>query len=240
MNVRSQKGFAHAVLIIGLVIALIGALGFVFWQNFVHKAPAATNTQIMTKKSKKPDTTIKLTESYVMPSENLVFSYPSNWMLTKNYKENSYGTDNTATLKRDNGIKLSFSIPSYGPSWQFGERIFGCPFDDNYDENGKNELSLCPNFEKLYSAKSSHLNDASIYVFSRTYPAGSIAKSGIDLILAKTGCEGTDQALCKRPEAKTGHFIDAGATVDFQEPTKFMKSDEAKEMISILESVTYQ
>ena len=31
-----QSGFAHAFLIIGLVIALIGALGFIFWQQFVN------------------------------------------------------------------------------------------------------------------------------------------------------------------------------------------------------------
>lgn len=31
-----QSGFAHAVLIIGLIVALIGALGFIFWQNFIH------------------------------------------------------------------------------------------------------------------------------------------------------------------------------------------------------------
>lgn len=40
-NTHSQ-GFAHAVLIIGLVVALIGALGFVFWQNFIHEEPVRT------------------------------------------------------------------------------------------------------------------------------------------------------------------------------------------------------
>lgn len=37
-----QNGFAHAFLIIGLIVALIGALGFVFWQNFIHKEPVRT------------------------------------------------------------------------------------------------------------------------------------------------------------------------------------------------------
>ena len=43
-----QSGFAHAVLIIGLVVALIGALGFIFWQNFVHEEQAKTDTMTAT------------------------------------------------------------------------------------------------------------------------------------------------------------------------------------------------
>jgi hypothetical protein len=39
-----EKGSsAHIVIIIVLVVALLGALGFVFWQNFVNK-PATTST----------------------------------------------------------------------------------------------------------------------------------------------------------------------------------------------------
>ena len=30
-----QSGFAHAVVIIGLIVLLLGALGFIFWQNFI-------------------------------------------------------------------------------------------------------------------------------------------------------------------------------------------------------------
>lgn len=42
---NKQSGFAHAVLIIGLVVALVGALGFIFWQNFIHKEPVVTKTE---------------------------------------------------------------------------------------------------------------------------------------------------------------------------------------------------
>lgn len=43
---KSQSGSAHLIIIIILVVALLGALGFVFWQNFVDKAAdsATTNT----------------------------------------------------------------------------------------------------------------------------------------------------------------------------------------------------
>ena len=42
-----QKGFAHAFLIIGLVIALLGALGFVYWQNFIYEEPTVTKTEVI-------------------------------------------------------------------------------------------------------------------------------------------------------------------------------------------------
>lgn len=44
---KTQKGFAHAVLVIGLIVTLVGALGFIFWQNFIHKEPVATNDPVV-------------------------------------------------------------------------------------------------------------------------------------------------------------------------------------------------
>lgn len=49
---KKQYGFAHAFLIVGLVVALIGALGFIFWQNFINKEPAKTETVTITKPAK--------------------------------------------------------------------------------------------------------------------------------------------------------------------------------------------
>jgi len=49
-NSSSQKGSAHVIIVIILVLALLGALGFIFWQNFLNKdtddssTPAATST----------------------------------------------------------------------------------------------------------------------------------------------------------------------------------------------------
>lgn len=43
---NKQSGSAHVVIIVVLVIAIIGALGFVFWQNFLqpNTEPAEQNT----------------------------------------------------------------------------------------------------------------------------------------------------------------------------------------------------
>lgn len=48
-----QKGSSHVIIIIGLVVALIGALGFVFWQNFIYKEPVATDNDKVAVKEEK-------------------------------------------------------------------------------------------------------------------------------------------------------------------------------------------
>lgn len=47
-NSLKQTGSTHVIIIVILVIALLGALGFVFWNNFMRKdssQPVATNNQ---------------------------------------------------------------------------------------------------------------------------------------------------------------------------------------------------
>lgn len=101
-----QSGFAHAFLIIGLVVALIGALGFVFWQNFIYKEPVAkTESAIVAKKqSEKSDAVVpaKLTPDKVNTIvENVYKSYIS---------ERKNGTSVTASL---NTVKNNFTEDAY-------------------------------------------------------------------------------------------------------------------------------
>lgn len=48
MKTQSQTGSAHVVVTGVLVVALLGALGFIFWQNFVAKKSVATTTTAST------------------------------------------------------------------------------------------------------------------------------------------------------------------------------------------------
>jgi hypothetical protein len=47
-KIHSQKGSAHAFIIIILIVAIIGALGFVFWQHFLSKESTPTATPVVT------------------------------------------------------------------------------------------------------------------------------------------------------------------------------------------------
>lgn len=61
-----QNGFAHAVLIIGLMVALVGALGFIFWQNFIYEEPVMEvvkkNSQTIDSEKTKPRKVLDIKE----------------------------------------------------------------------------------------------------------------------------------------------------------------------------------
>lgn len=75
---KSEIGSAHVVIIGGLIVALIGALGFIFWQNIINKPKMAdTNTSASSPQpSKSPEVVLK---TLCTPKEKICFDYPSNW-----------------------------------------------------------------------------------------------------------------------------------------------------------------
>lgn len=107
----SQKGSSHIVLVVALVIVIIGALGYVFWQNSRDNADQSSNA-----KTTESDTTAneKVTEQATAPeSEFMSFSddatgyslsYPKEWGTLKaaqtQSRSNSLGVngDNTKAL----------------------------------------------------------------------------------------------------------------------------------------------
>ena len=83
-NSRSQ-GFAHAFLVIGLVVALLGALGFIFWQNFIHKEPTVTNNKTVPKTQPKEE--VDLNKGYlVLEDWGIKFKLPDSGSEVRSYK----------------------------------------------------------------------------------------------------------------------------------------------------------
>src|SRR5664279_3384873 len=79
---QSQKGSAFIIIIIILAVALVGVLGFVFWQNFISKGPEAEVVPQVTKKS---DNVQKAVTIYNLESVGASFSYPSDWKKFSTY-----------------------------------------------------------------------------------------------------------------------------------------------------------
>jgi hypothetical protein len=78
----NQKGSAHVVIIIILVIALLGVLGFVFWQNLIDKNPNTTNKTNSTTTTEKQDLVPK-NENKTFANTELSFEYPnSGWKIS--------------------------------------------------------------------------------------------------------------------------------------------------------------
>ena len=77
---RSESGSAHVVIIAVLAVALIGALGTLFWQNVTNK-PKDTETKVVTSASPTPSKAPS-TKTYCAPVEKLCFDYPSAWKVS--------------------------------------------------------------------------------------------------------------------------------------------------------------
>jgi archaellum component FlaF (FlaF/FlaG flagellin family) len=75
-NSHSQTGSTHAVIIIILVLALLGTLGFVFWQNFTSN-DEANNTSTTIETERAP---MKNTNTYRNESIGIEFEYPKEWL----------------------------------------------------------------------------------------------------------------------------------------------------------------
>ncbi len=78
---KSQTGSAHAVIIIVVIIALAGMLGFIFWNNFLKEKPTNdNNSQASQTEDEKPVNPYSGWKTYetITPS-SLSFKYPSEW-----------------------------------------------------------------------------------------------------------------------------------------------------------------
>jgi len=86
---RKQSGSAHVIIIVILVLALLGTLGFIFWQNFVASKDVAVKQSTTTIT---PDATSEAsTIQNVYTNDTFSFSYPkSGWSVGEvQYGENA-------------------------------------------------------------------------------------------------------------------------------------------------------
>ena len=82
MKSQTQRGSAHVVTIIILVAALVGALGWIFWQNFIDDSTASTQQTSQSSSEQKPTKDEKL-ESYTIDNEGLTFDYNAEQSVVK-------------------------------------------------------------------------------------------------------------------------------------------------------------
>jgi hypothetical protein len=94
-----QSGSAHLIVIIVLVVALLGTLGFVFWQNFINKSAASNTATTAEESSKKTGDQ----EEYCSTYEKLCFDYPKTWSITGEATDIDQQSSDSLTIKNDKG-----------------------------------------------------------------------------------------------------------------------------------------
>ena len=132
-----SQGFAHAFLVIGLVIALLFALGFIFWQNFIHKEPTTTEIVTTTPKEK-----TDLNKGYlVLEDWGIKFKLPETKSKIVYYKvDNEAGPQYEFTTKRVEALGDSCVEPSkQGTVGRLGILTRSATkFDELYSSNATN------------------------------------------------------------------------------------------------------
>jgi len=127
-NRNNQTGSAHLIIIIVLVIALLGSLGFVFWQNFVKvkdnqpvQNNQISNTTDKSATASKTSNETKLTEIAAddLVGTNLALKYPKTWTAThEDFSTVEAGAPILNKMYKisspDNDISVKFGVTNVG------------------------------------------------------------------------------------------------------------------------------
>jgi hypothetical protein len=107
MNKSKQRGCAHAVIIIVLVLTIIVLLGYVFWQNFVDKKEdmPGQSSSIPAEATEPEDATKELKKLTINEGVgvDISFSYPEDWNVERSYNEDSERPSESVNLESPSG-----------------------------------------------------------------------------------------------------------------------------------------
>lgn len=101
-----QTGSAHVIIIIVLVVALLGVLGFVFWQNFVSEQPADIETGIAGETAQISSQPVK---TLTVSEWGIEGSYESRLTLVYQIAENNPNSLYFSTLERNEQHNLAYN-----------------------------------------------------------------------------------------------------------------------------------
>lgn len=83
-TLQKEQGSAHVIIIVVLIVAVLGLLGFVFWQNFIAKkdTPKADTASTSTASTSTPTPTPDV-KNYQNNTAGISLNYPSSWTLSE-------------------------------------------------------------------------------------------------------------------------------------------------------------
>ena len=128
-NSQKQSGNALVVAVIVLVLALLGALGFIFWNNILNKdSDSVVNTDTSSNdsqgvsKSKGISTEVSdLVSKSLMTSDNIGINYkaPSTWSGGSFGGGDNLGDSESTTLTSSDGFVITMTISRLIRGWEY-------------------------------------------------------------------------------------------------------------------------
>lgn len=109
-----QTGSMQVIIFAILAAALIGALGYVFWRNFVAiNSKVASTAQVSSEKEATTKKEITY-NTYQTDTHPVSFKYPTTWALTGPQAQNENGFYRSINVTTDTGDKATFSVGGQG------------------------------------------------------------------------------------------------------------------------------
>lgn len=97
---NKQQGSAHVVIVVILVVALLSALGFIFWQNFVKQDDPKPESKSSQPVNDEPVEGKPATKTYT--AKAYTFDYPEDWVLEEMRWNSADPTDITPEVRTSN------------------------------------------------------------------------------------------------------------------------------------------
>lgn len=153
---KNESGSIHAIIIGFLTIGLVGAIGFIFWQNFINKSSSNSSASLNKQSS---DKAAVVTKRYCAKQEKVCFNYPSRWTLDDKsaVKSTVVGADNIKLTSPDKIVVLRF-VSGIGPNDGMGP---GPRAEGSIDVVSATKLPLFRQFvANQYSTQSAYVSEA--------------------------------------------------------------------------------
>ena len=130
----SQKGSAHVIVIVILVIALLSTLGFVFWQNFMNKDTTRTNNttaKIEVKQKDAASEDAQKSDQLILNDWGVKFTISPSLLTSTTVKYRAIGIDTYAfTTSRIEDLGGECAKPPFGDTvtlTRFAEKPIAVP-----------------------------------------------------------------------------------------------------------------
>lgn len=115
-SINQQKGSAHVVLVIVLVLALLTALGWIFWQNFIYKEPVRKDTDLVVVEENDATKPTEQTEAVLAPltKQAIESALPVGCSLGISDGSNSFDVTKLTMVTNDSPAQGPLDYKQYG------------------------------------------------------------------------------------------------------------------------------
>ena len=109
---KNQSGFAHLMIItVVITIALVGALGYIFYENFINKNTTTNKDSTSQKQTKSTNTPVVAKKieykTYTTDKNNISFQYPSTWSVVESRSGDNSFYERSVAINNDSGLPIA-------------------------------------------------------------------------------------------------------------------------------------